>query len=106
MVRGSVGQQVALLVSVGHTDTPMGSSVQFGMAFSQMWESTNYQDLFRMALVMETKVQESIQAFLRFRLGLAHCHFYYILVIRAEHNTSSSSRDWEKRFNPNIGRCE
>ena len=37
MVRGSVGQQVALLVSVGHTDTPMGSSVQFGMAFSQMW---------------------------------------------------------------------
>ena len=95
MARGSMGQQAALLVSVGHTDTPTGSSVQFGMAFSQT-----------MALVMDTKVQESTQAFLRFRLGLAHCQFYYILVTKAEHNTSSNSRDWKKRFHPNVGRCE
>lgn len=101
-----MGQQAALLVSVGHTDTPMGSSVQFGLAFSQTWESTSYQDLFRMTLVMETKVQESTQAFLRSRLGLAHCQFYYILVTKAEHNTSSNSRDWKKRFHPNVGRCE
>ena len=59
-----------------------------------------------MTLVMETKVQESTQAFLRSRLGLAHCQFYYILVTKAEHNTSSNSRDWKKRFHPNVGRCE
>lgn len=97
LLMGLLVSWVALLAPVGHTNASI-ESYELGMQLlaavsPTFWESTRYQNLSRIALVVEAAVQEGTQAFLRPGLGLAHCHIFSILLTKAKHKTSPNSRD-------------
>ena len=69
-------------------------------------ESTKYQNLSRIALVVEAGVQEGTQALLRPRLGSAHCHIFSVLLLtKAKHKTSPNSRDGKTK-GIDVGICK